>query len=112
DQLDRGEYVLRLEYLGYEQLDEPIAMTDDVDVGTLYLSENTRLLNEVTINVRPPVGKQLGDTTQFNAGAFQTMKDASAQDLIEKMPGMSAEDGALQAQGEAVAQILVDGQPF
>lgn len=111
-QLDRGEYLLRLQYLGYEQLEETIEITGDLDVGTLYLSENSRLLNEVTINMRPPVGKQLGDTTQFNAGAFQTMKDASAQDLIEKMPGMSAEDGALQAQGEAVAQILVDGKPF
>ena len=112
DQLDGGEYLLRLQYLGYEQLDETVTITEDTDMGTLYLSENSRLLNEVTINMRPPVGKQLGDTTQFNAGAFQTMKDASAQDLIEKMPGMSAQDGALQAQGEAVAQILVDGQPF
>ena len=112
EQIDRGEYILRLQYLGYEQLDETVEMTGSTDVGTLYLSESARLLNEVTINMRPPVGKQLGDTTQFNAAAFQTMKDASAQDLIEKMPGMSAEDGDLQAQGEAVAQILVDGKPF
>ncbi|HWL00080.1 MAG TPA: outer membrane beta-barrel protein [Parapedobacter sp.] len=112
EQVEQGEYVLRLQYLGYEQLDETVEMTGDTDVGTLYLSENARLLNEVTINIRPPVGKQLGDTTQFNAAAFQTMKDASAQDLIEKMPGMGAEDGTLQAQGEAIAQILVDGKPF
>ena len=112
DNLDQGMYVLRLQYLGYEQLDESIELTEDIDIGTLYLTESSQLLSEVTINIRPPVGKQLGDTTQFNAGAFQTMKDASAQDLIEKLPGMSAEDGSLQAQGEAVAQILVDGKPF
>src|SRR5690606_12120336 len=91
---------------------EPVVITKNVDLGILYLHENARLLDEVTVNMRPPVGKQLGDTTQFNAAAFQTMKDASAQDLIEKMPGMAAEDGTLQAQGEAVAQILVDGKPF
>ena len=107
-----GDYVLRMQYLGYDQADEPIALTKNIDVGSLYLHENARLLDEVTINMRPPVGKQLGDTTQFNAGAFQTMRDASAQDLIEKMPGMAAEDGTLQAQGEVVAQILVDGEPF
>lgn len=112
EQIDQGQYLLRLQYLGYEQLDKTIEITGNTDVGTLHLSESARLLNEVTINMRPPVGKQLGDTTQFNAAAFQTMKDASAQDLIEKMPGMSAEDGALQAQGEAIAQILVDGKPF
>ncbi len=112
EEIDAGDYVLRLQYLGYERTDEPVEIAKNVDLGTLYLHENARLLDEVTINMRPPVGKQLGDTTQFNAAAFQTMKDASAQDLIEKMPGMSSEDGTLQAQGEAVAQILVDGKPF
>lgn len=107
-----GDYVLRLQYLGYEQTDERVEMTKNMDLGALYLQEDARLLDEVTINMRPPVGKQLGDTTQFNAAAFQTMKDATAQDLIEKMPGMNGEDGTLQAQGEAVAQILVDGKPF
>ncbi len=112
EEIDAGDYVLRLQYLGYERTDEPVVITKNVDLGILYLHENARLLDEVTVNMRPPVGKQLGDTTQFNAAAFQTMKDASAQDLIEKMPGMVAEDGTLQAQGEAVAQILVDGKPF
>lgn len=112
EEIDAGDYVLRLQYLGYERTDEPVVITKNVDLGILYLHENARLLDEVTVNMRPPVGKQLGDTTQFNAAAFQTMKDASAQDLIEKMPGMAAEDGTLQAQGEAVAQILVDGKPF
>lgn len=112
EQIEAGDYVLRLQYLGYERTDERVELVQNVDLGTLYLHENARLLDEVTINMRPPVGKQLGDTTQFNAAAFQTMKDASAQDLIEKMPGMISQDGALQAQGEAVAQILVDGKPF
>ncbi|MGV3764204.1 outer membrane beta-barrel protein [Parapedobacter sp.] len=107
-----GDYVLRLQYLGYTSTDESVAMTKNINLGALYLKEDARLLDEVTINMRPPVGKQLGDTTQFNAAAFQTMKDATAQDLIEKMPGMNGEDGTLQAQGEAVAQILVDGKPF
>ncbi|MEC3881323.1 outer membrane beta-barrel protein [Parapedobacter sp. 10938] len=110
--VETGDYVLRLQYLGYAPTDEPVAMTKNTNLGALYLKEDARLLDEVTINVRPPVGKQLGDTTQFNAAAFQTMKDATAQDLIEKMPGMNGEDGTLQAQGEAVAQILVDGKPF
>src|SRR5690606_17617044 len=112
EEIDAGDYVLRLQYLGYERTDEPVVITKNVDLGILYLHENARLLDGVTVNMRPPVGKQLGDTTQFNAAAFQTMKDASAQDLIEKMPGMISQDGALQAQGEAVAQILVDGKPF
>ena len=40
------------------------------------------------------------------------MNDASAQVLIEKLPGVLSEGGILQAQGENIAQILVDGKPF
>ena len=107
-----GDYLLRIQYLGYENTDQPVKVTGNTDVGSLYLHEGARLLDEITILGRPPVGKQRGDTIQFNAAAFQTMKDATAQSLIEKMPGMGSEDGSLQAQGENVTQILVDGKPF
>ncbi len=107
-----GEYLLRIQYLGYENSDEPVEVTSHTDVGTLYLRESARFLDEVTITMRSLVGEQRGDTTQFNAAAFQTMKDATAQNLLEKMPGMGNEDGNLQAQGENITQILVDGKPF
>ena len=107
-----GEYLLHIQYLGYEAIDRPIKLTGNTNVGALYLREGARLLDEITIVGRPPVGKQRGDTIQFNAGAFQTMKDATAQNLIEKMPGIGSEDGNLQAQGENIVQILVDGKPF
>jgi len=110
--INTGAYVLRIQYLGYENIDKPIQVTGPTNAGALYLSEGARLLDEITILGRPPVGKQRGDTIQFNAAAFQTMKDATAQNLIEKMPGMGSEDGNLQAQGENIVQILVDGKPF
>lgn len=112
DDIDAGDYVLQAQYLGYQPTERTIELTEDIDMGVLYLHESSTALDEVTIDIRPPVGKQQGDTTQFNAGAFQTMKDANAQSLIEKMPGMGSEDGTLQAQGENIVQILVDGKPF
>ncbi len=110
--VNNGTYLIRVQYLGYEKTDKPVKVTDDVRVGRLYLRESSRFLDEITIIGRPPVGRQRGDTIQFNAAAFQTMKDATAQSLIEKMPGMGSEDGNLQAQGENITQILVDGKPF
>lgn len=112
EDVEAADYTLRVQYLGYEHVDRAVSVTDNIQVGTLYLREGAQLLDAVTITMRPPVGEQRGDTTQFNAGAFQTMKDATAQSLIEKMPGMGSEDGTLQAQGENIVQILVDGKPF
>src|SRR5690606_37015178 len=55
---------------------------------------------------------QKGDTTEINAQAYKTLPDASAEDLIAKMPTVSVQGGKVQAQGEDVKQVLVDGKPF
>src|SRR5204863_8119425 len=59
-----------------------------------------------------PPSTQAGDTTQYNAKAFKTNPDANAEDLINKMPGITSQGGQVQAQGENVQQVLVDGKPL
>ena len=55
---------------------------------------------------------QQGDTTVYNADAYKVNPDASAEDLIAKMPGIVVDEGNVQAQGENVRRVLVDGQEF
>ncbi|PHN01955.1 TonB-dependent receptor [Flavilitoribacter nigricans] len=108
-----GNYVLKVQYVGYQSFSQPIAVEkQNLSLGPLSLEEETTWLGEVTIATRRSTGTQTGDTTQFNAAAFKTMRDASAQSLVEKLPGVTLQDGTIQAQGENVAQILVDGKPF
>ena len=107
-----GEYLLKVQYLGYETLYSTLPVTENLHLGTLHLAEQATDLSEVMITARRAQGEQKGDTTLFNADAFKTMKDASAQSLVEKLPGVVSQDGTLQAQGEAISQILVDGKPF
>ncbi|MDF2158304.1 outer membrane beta-barrel protein [Algoriphagus sp. CAU 1675] len=107
-----GEYLLKVQYLGYQNLLKSITVNRDLDLGNLFLKEEATALEEVTISARRSLSQQKSDTTMFNADAFKTMRDASAQTLIEKLPGVTSEDGSLQAQGESIAQILVDGKPF
>lgn len=107
-----GEYLLKIQYLGYQNFYKNIHVTQDLDLGVLGIKEQATDLDEVTISAARAQGEQKGDTTLYNADAFQTMRDASAQTLIQKLPGVISQDGTLQAQGEAITQILVDGKPF
>lgn len=107
-----GEYIFKVQYLGYQNYFRLLQVTNDLNLGTIRLREEATDLSEVTVSARRATGEQRGDTTAFNANAFKTMRDASAQTLIEKLPGIANEDGTLQAQGEAITQILVDGEPF
>ncbi|WP_026966114.1 outer membrane beta-barrel protein [Algoriphagus terrigena] len=109
---NEGEFILKIQYLGYQNAFKNVQITKDLDVGTISISEEATALNEVVVAARRSTGTQKSDTTMYNADAFKTMKDASAQVLIEKLPGVASENGVLQAQGENIAQILVDGKPF
>ncbi|GAB4407693.1 MAG: TonB-dependent receptor [Bacteroidia bacterium] len=108
-----GDYVLTVAYVGYDTLRLPVAMTErPVLLGVVVMQERSFSMDEVEIEGRRALATQLGDTTQFNADAFKTNPDATAQDLIEKLPGVVMQNGQVQSQGEQVRQVLVDGKPF
>lgn len=111
--LEKGEYLLRITYLGYLTREENITLGNRLqDMGTIRLEQSGIDLAEVQVKDKIPPAKQLGDTTQFNAAAYKMNPDADAQDLISKLPGVTLENGQVKAQGENVQQVLVDGKPF
>ena len=111
--LSPGKIFLKISFLGYNDLyiKKEIA-NQSLNLGKLYLQNKASTLSaiNVTENILPVQLK--GDTTQFNADAFKTNRDASAEDLATKMPGITSQDGKIQAQGEDVKKVLIDGKPF
>ncbi|MCC6726913.1 MAG: carboxypeptidase-like regulatory domain-containing protein, partial [Saprospiraceae bacterium] len=111
--VEKGGYQLVVTFLGFEDFKRELTVTNkDLSLDAIQLSTNSTLLGTVTVKEQVLPGKVAGDTVQFNADAFKVMKDASAQDLIEKMPTVTNENGTVKAQGENVQQVLVDGKPF
>lgn len=53
-----------------------------------------------------------GDTTEYAAGAYQVNPDATAEDLLAKLPGVVVQNGQVEAQGEQIRRVLVDGREF
>lgn len=111
--LKPGKLIFQGQYVGYRTLSMPIEIKEtNLDLGTLVMEEEPTVLKQVIVESRRATGVQNGDTTEFNAAAFKTMRDASAQTLVEKLPGVIVENGTIQAQGENVTQVLVDGKEF
>lgn len=76
------------------------------------MTEDAQLLGEVSVQGRATRAEQQGDSLLYNAEAFQVMMGSSAEDLLAKMPGIVVEGGTIQAQGEQVQKVLVDGKEF
>lgn len=104
--------VIEIKFIGYQSIIIPHEMREPVALGELILLEDTKLLGEVVVKGLSPVGEMKGDTTSFNASAFKTQENAQAEDLIRKMPGITIQNGQVEAQGEQVQKILVDGREF
>jgi len=111
--LTPGNYSLKIMYIGYENLLQDVEIINgDVNLGRVKIQESTTLLQDAEIETTAVRAEQMGDTTQFNANAYKVNQDANAENLLEKMPGMTLENGRMKAQGEDVQQVLVDGKPF
>ena len=111
--LQLGEYTLQVSYVGYKTYTEKVTLValqgKRVNVEML---EDAQLLDEVSVHGRATRAEQKGDSLQYNAEAFQVMMGSSAEDLLAKMPGIVVEGGTIQAQGEQVQKVLVDGKEF
>src|SRR5690625_6009179 len=69
-------------------------------------------LGEFSVIARRPRVDVRRDTAAFHADGYRTNRDANVQELITRMPGVTVEDGEIQAQGEQIASVLVDGEEF
>lgn len=106
-------YLIKVTYLSYKDMSRIVTITDDVqDLGKFQLTEAVANLKEVKVVGQVTAMEQKGDTTQFNAAAFKTNPDATTEDLIQKMPGITVTNGTVTAHGETVNRVLVDGKPF
>ena len=114
DNVAPGRYLLDASFVGYQRLRQAVTVgAVPLRLGTLALAAGGVQLKDVVVTAAAQMASQKGDTTQFNARAFKTNPDATAGDLLQKMPGVTVgTDGKVQAQGETVQQVLVDGKPF
>ena len=111
--LPKGTYILKVTYVGYDAYEQAIEIdTKNLNLGIIDMRSGSVDLSQVVVTGKQVLATQDGDTTMYNANSFKVNSDANAEDLIRKMPGVVIQDGKVQAQGEDIKEVLVDGKPF
>lgn len=112
--LPNGSYTFEFRMPGFKTLRKKkgYAYKRTLNLGTVVLKEVAIQTGEVLIARRlfPMVLK--GDTMTYNADAYQTLPDASAKELIQKMPGLQLKGSDLFYMGQQASQVLLDGKPY
>ncbi len=112
DGLSDGLYIVKCTYLGYSNSIKRVKIIDKNELLNIFLNAKTQNIQDVNIDAKQLRTEQKGDTIQYNASAYKTHRDATVEDLVTKMPGVSNENGVVKAQGEQVQKVLLDGKEF
>ncbi len=113
--LIEGNYQLIITHQAFLPFRKTVTLDPDkkqVDLGELKVEKDIKTLGEVVVTSSVPIQVK-GDTVQFNADAFKTKPNATAEDLLKKLPGVEVDkEGNVKAQGEQVQKVYVDGKEF
>ena len=112
--LPAGNFIVKVNASNYQEFISLITLKDTVRIlSTFILDRQNKDLSTVTVVARTPPVVVKGDTSQFSANQYKVNPDATTEDLIKKMPGITvAKDGTVTAQGETVKKVTIDGKDF
>lgn len=108
----QGTYFLQVSSIGFGTYVKKFVLDkSDYNFGSINITKSAETLSAVVITTPPVVMK--GDTAQFSASQYKVNPDATAEDLIKKMPGITVDKtGTVTAQGQTVQKVTVDGRDF
>ena len=112
--LNVSGYKLYISFTGYEKVEQRVNLqASNITPLSFSLAKVSTDLSDVTVVAKGAPARQKGDTTEYSAGQFKVNPDATAEDMIKKLPGVTvAKDGTVTAMGEQVRKVTVDGKDF
>lgn len=104
---------IKVTHIGYKPISKLVVGNKKQQTLKLELIPESSLLEEVVIKRKIPLATMRGDTTIYKADDYKVNTDATAYDLIsQKLPGVGMKDGKLEAHGEQVKVIEIDGREY
>ncbi|MEO8962512.1 MAG: carboxypeptidase-like regulatory domain-containing protein, partial [Ginsengibacter sp.] len=111
--LGNGSYNLSITSIGYAALQRKVNIAEQsVNLGNMTIGKSAETLSAVVVSGVAAV-RQKNDTLEYAASMYKVNPDATSEDLIKKMPGVTVDkSGTVTAQGETVKKVTVDGRDF
>ena len=111
-----GNYILRITYVGYQSFFRDMTLekkSKQVDIGTVVLKEDARLMDAAEVTARAAQVEMKEDTFVYNSSAYRLPEGSNLEELVRKLPGAEVEDdGTIKINGKTVKKIMVGGKEF
>lgn len=112
--LNAGGYTVFVDASGYEKIQQKINLQASNNTPIPFtVAKSATSLNEVVVTAKTPPVRQKVDTTEFSASQYKVNPDATAEDLVKKLPGIVVDkNGNVTTMGEQIKKVTVDGRDF
>lgn len=114
--LAKGTYKVVGSFIGYKNTVvskvEIKANKEEVNVGNLIMSTDTKVLGEVTVTGQGSLIEDKVDRLVYNADKDITSKGGTAEDVLRKVPMLTVDmDGNVQMRGSGNIKVLINNKP-
>lgn len=99
--------IIRISSIGYATIYRPVNLAD---IGVVQLTADTHQLGAVTVKADLPKMRLKGDAMVTTVAGSVLEKSGTGNDLLDKIPGISAEEGTVNVFGRGTAEIYINGR--
>lgn len=112
--LKDGKYTLSLTFMGYKDVTRQFEITPtkrDVQFKLLYMAEDAKQLNEVTVTGQRATMKLEVDRKSFDVGQLISNAGQSASDVLDNVPSIEVDnDGNVSLRGNSSVEVWINGK--
>ncbi|NHE57597.1 outer membrane beta-barrel family protein [Cyclobacterium plantarum] len=107
-------FTLEISFIGFltQKISDYELVNNRLDLGTILLSEDSELMDEVIIRGERSTTEFQLDKRVFNVGQDLSSTGASALEVLNNVPSVTVNiEGQIQLRGTGGVQILINGKP-
>lgn len=108
-----GNYYLEFSFIGYRTARQPLyvgTLSDFLNMATVELTEDAKLLREVVISSTQDAVSEKLDKKTFSVADNISQSGGSVLQAMQNLPGVTVQDGKILLRGNDKVAVLMDGK--
>jgi hypothetical protein len=108
-----GNYYLAISFVGFQPLSQSLyvgTLTQFLDLGDIELTEDSQLLNDITVTGKQDAINEALDKKTFAVADNISQSGGSVLQVMRNLPGVTVQDGKISLRGNDKVTVLMDGK--
>lgn len=101
-----GDYIIKVQFIGYKSVESPLAVTGDTDAGTFVLEPDQTRIDDVVVTaqlIRREADRFVVDVANSSAAIGK-----NAEELLKTAPGVWISDDTISINGNSGSKIYIN----